>query len=317
MGYSYNYNKQCYYTDGHERDNVVRDRDDWFLNSYFELETKAYRWVQLSEADSLQLHEEHDNFKKDCCYTFNRDGKNFMEYHVDTHPALVNYISEENRKYGGNLSVRKNIMDKPMMIIGQDESTYHQLLFSNKYWKGSSGMSFITPKSNGDVVMCSGFQSHKFGLGLRNLLSDDVISIVNNNRRGKNYLSELDAQIVNNSIYKNLLTDNPAMRYFDAGINKDGYWSSSHLKLQLEDLINRLTVIFPQSDYYVMLDQSSGHCKVREDGLLVNRMNVSYGGKISCMRETTVTGVGEFAATLTTGQCQKLSSLNKTMVHSG
>ena len=37
-----------------------------------------------------------------------------------------------------------------------------------------------------------------------------------------------------------------------------------------------------------MFDQSSGHCKKKEDGLNVNAMNKEYGGKQRKMRETEV-----------------------------
>jgi hypothetical protein len=38
MGYKYNENRRCYYTDGHERENVVKDRNKRFLTQYFKLE---------------------------------------------------------------------------------------------------------------------------------------------------------------------------------------------------------------------------------------------------------------------------------------
>ena len=56
-----------------------------------------------------------------------------------------------------------------------------------------------------------------------------------------------------------------------------------------------------------MLDQSSGHCKVREDGLVVSKMNVNYGGKASNMRDTTIHEVGEFGAQLTVGDRQSMN----------
>ena len=38
LGYRYDENKRSYFTDGHERDDVVKYRNDVFLNEYFESE---------------------------------------------------------------------------------------------------------------------------------------------------------------------------------------------------------------------------------------------------------------------------------------
>ena len=87
-------------------------------------------------------------------------------------------------------------------------------------------------------------------------------------------------------------------------MNKDGYWNSSHIKIQLEDIIYCLLVLFPDFDYKCLFDQSSGHCKVRGDGLVVNNMNSNYGGKASIMRDTIINKIGEYSSLLTAGDKQ-------------
>ena len=62
LGYKYNKNKKCYYTDGHEKPDVVTDRNDRFLIEYFCLEKCAHRWVQLEEVKAVQLEKEIQNF---------------------------------------------------------------------------------------------------------------------------------------------------------------------------------------------------------------------------------------------------------------
>ena len=62
-----------------------------------------------------------------------------------------------------------------------------------------------------------------------------------------------------------------------------------------------LSVIFPNFDFMFMYDQSSGHCKKREDGLVVNNMNVNYGGKVTNMRNTVINEIGDFNGELTIG----------------
>jgi hypothetical protein len=55
MGYKYDKNRRCYYTDGHEREDVVKDRNKRFLVEYFKLERRAHRWVQLTE-EKANMH---------------------------------------------------------------------------------------------------------------------------------------------------------------------------------------------------------------------------------------------------------------------
>jgi hypothetical protein len=54
------------------------------------------------------------------------------EYHIDSHPVFETYVLEENKKFGGNLSVRKLAHECPVLIIGQDESIYRQSSSSPK-----------------------------------------------------------------------------------------------------------------------------------------------------------------------------------------
>ena len=47
------------------------------------------------------------------------DQTNMREYHVDTHSIILKYINgNTNKKYGGNLSVRRNLNESPIIIIG-------------------------------------------------------------------------------------------------------------------------------------------------------------------------------------------------------
>ena len=64
------------------------------------------------------------------------------------------------------------------------------------------------------------------------------------------------------------------MKYFNAGAIKEGYWNHTHTKLQLEDISDYISFIFPEFDFLYLFDQSSGHMKMRTDGLHVRNMNV-------------------------------------------
>ena len=73
------------------------------------------------------------NFQEKSYYEDNEN--DIREYHIDTHPHLQNYIAEPCKIFGGNLSVRKKIDQRPVIIVGQDESTFHQYIFLKRRWK--------------------------------------------------------------------------------------------------------------------------------------------------------------------------------------
>ena len=55
LGYHYDANRWCYYTDGHERNIVVKDREDYFLVYYFRYEMRAHRWVQVTDKVGIKI----------------------------------------------------------------------------------------------------------------------------------------------------------------------------------------------------------------------------------------------------------------------
>ena len=60
----------------------------------------------------------------DTAYEYKKRDINMLEFHVDTMEELKEYIDDENKKYGGNLSVRKSPTEKPILLIGHDEGMY-------------------------------------------------------------------------------------------------------------------------------------------------------------------------------------------------
>ena len=303
LGYQYSETKKTYYTDGHERDDVIEDRDYRFLDKYFVYELRSHRWVHIKNEDAILLTKKHPPFPVDACYRFKLNGIEYNEYHMDTHICLR---YEDHRPFEYKTSIRKPIHLKPLIMFGQDESPYHQFVFSNKNWKSDTGASHIQPKGLGEILMISGFQSRETGLGLGNLLTDRVRGSINAKRKGMKYISKVDSELINGSDVKKDIFDDPLLRYFNAGVNKDGYWTSSHAKLQLEDCVDCLTILFPEYDFLFLYDQSSGHTKMRDDGLLVNNMNISYGGVVNTMHDSVIKELGPYQSLLKIGDVQKM-----------
>ena len=84
---------------------------------------------------------------------------------------------------GGNLSVRKNPDEKPLLSFGHDECIFRQFIFTGSAWQGTKGEQGIIPKDEGNGLMVSAFQSRELGFGLELTLTQ--IQVVNEFRRLK------------------------------------------------------------------------------------------------------------------------------------
>jgi hypothetical protein len=163
------------------------------------------------------------------------------------------------------------------------------------------------PKSEGEIYMASGFTAREFGLGLGLRLTPEVRHEINtSHRQNKAYVSTADAELVTTSPNKTDFKDSydPCLAFFRTGVQHEGYWNSSHAKLQLEDVVDALTTIFPQFDLVFLFDQSSGHTKMRIDSLHMRNMNVSHGGSVGMMHDTIIQEVGPHPRTLNVGDKQ-------------
>ena len=141
--------------------------------------------------------------------------------------------------------------------------------------------------------MISGFQGRSCGLDLGSLLTPAVLEKVNKARDNQKYKSSEAANKLYNSDSKKDITGDSLLRYFNTGVSKDGYWNSNYAKLQLEDAVDCLQSVYPDCDYMFLYDQSSGYTKLREDGLAISNMNLSYGGAVPDMHNTKILEVGE------------------------
>jgi len=145
-------------------------------------------------------------------------------------------VRTEIGPYGGNISIRLPIDSKPRLYFGQDEAIYRSSQLNECCWT-VDGETTLRTKGLGTGVMVSAMVSRAFGFGLYG------------------------------SSAKKSLIDNPFVRYLDYGSRKDGYWTYRHMVVQIEDCSDCLRYLFPQFDYGIELDHSSGHNAERPDGL--------------------------------------------------
>ena len=80
--------------------------------------------------------------------------------------------------------------------------------------------------------------------------------------------------------------------------------------LQLDDCVDCLKCLHPEFDYLFLFDHSCGHDRQREDGLNVENMSKSFGGKQSNLRDTLIKEeagyLGTFPRILSPGDVQHM-----------
>ncbi|KAI2500759.1 hypothetical protein MHU86_13738 [Fragilaria crotonensis] len=171
-------------------------------------------------------------------------GKEMIEFHVDDFDFLHSVAEEMGfGMFGGNLSVRKPLGLKPLMIFGQDESVFNQFLLKSRQWVGPLGQRPLLPKTDGMSLMLSAIQSRETGFGVP--ISRIQMEEINETRRGHNYV-DLDAAIaVHGQVSKKDLEESPFVVSFELGANNEGYWTYNHMSMQFEDCVDCIKVIYP------------------------------------------------------------------------
>ena len=119
-----------------------------------------------------------------------------------------------------------------------------------------------------------------------------------------NYKSEADAMLINGTVKKKDCTNDSLLCYFKSGVNREGYWNSLPDKLQLEDVHDCLTVLYPAFDFMFLYGQLAGYTKTRADSLIPSNVNVIFGGVATTMYDTKILEVGPYTAPLKVGCTQ-------------
>ena len=138
------------------------------------------------------------------------------------------------------------------------------LILRNKQW------------DNGKGLMISEFQLREFG---RFEMTPQQLEDVNRKRSNEHYVDTNAAVDVRGSTKKEPITESPFVTKFEYGANKDGYWTSNHTILRVEDCTDCLKVVLGDKfDFYFQFDNSIGHASKQQFGLDAASMTKGYGG---------------------------------------
>jgi len=298
VGFKYCDRNKNYFCDRHE-DVSNKEYRIKFIQQYLKYERFTYRWVHIEEDVAIEM-EKNKELLEGIFVLFEKDNKKYREYHVDTHPMFATLKK--------NMSIQVQPTTRPLIILGQDESVFKQFSFSKKCWVGPGGVTQLLPKSEGYSRMISAFVSRDFGVGI--LLSKEELEEVNKRRMSQQwseYISVESAKNVYGNIKKKPITDELTLvRFFEVGVNLEGFWNYDQMALQVEDIYDVLVIKYPNFDFLFMFDQSSGHGKMREGSLNVHNMGVRWGGKQEILRKTKIEETGPYQCILKVGDEQNM-----------
>lgn len=296
-GCKYERATQTYYTDGHNKPDVVKYRDETHIEQLWRISLRLPLWVQVEitptvEEQMPRLKAANNVWK---LYEFEVDDRKFVEFHVDRlaqaegeGSGCLSGIREKLGDEGGACSVRWNadfetngcpVNHDPAVCkcmlkayhVGQDEACFKAFLREGNEWV-IGGVRGLRKKSEGPGLMVSAFQDEIRGFGFR--ISERELAEVNAFRatRGRD---ALDAS--------------PGTRFLELGASKEGYWTGEMFFEQAMDLLDCFETLYPDRQVIMEVDHSSGHAKLRVGGLYTQTMNAKWGGKAAGMRDTAAT----------------------------
>ena len=151
-----------------------------------------------------------------CGYQYkDKEMKEMMvEYHVDTCEHFAKQMNRET-EYGGKLSVWFPANNKPLIIFSHDKCIFKQYLIMKKSWIGPNGENMLVPKDEGQGIMLSALQSHKFSFGLES--NPEELAKVNNERKGQIYKDGKATIKKQGSTEQEDLCESPFVREFEYG----------------------------------------------------------------------------------------------------
>ena len=215
------------------------------------LELRCFRWVQVSKLDVQSLIDDQTINLLESHHYVDSVGKDMFEFHVDTAKELSQFIRGKNAKrMGGNMSVRKPVGSKPVIMVGQDEAIFHQNALRRKQWVLPDGSRELLPKSDGDAIMASLFVNREDGIFQ---WTYEFVQKVNEQRAGQHYTDRDSARgvIKSGDTQKQPLTikDHPCVQYFEVGVGYEGYWNYAQMAIQFEGVVDCYKVLYPVEEY--------------------------------------------------------------------
>jgi hypothetical protein len=279
-GFVYSVYEKKYFVNTHEKLDVILHCEA-YVRDALDLEIRKACWIQLPLADARRLfadfchyneddddddvHRLRDNLYFEHRYEYSdaTTGTAMVEIHncaFEADQLMLLLAAEENpvwKRFGGCPSVRRNPLDKILIVFGQDESVFKAFAMNKSSWT-IDGMVPKREKGEGPGLMVSAMQSYEFGFGMK--VSAEELELVNAIRSGEHYYDTAAAIELSGTSLKKPLTSSPFVMHFELGKAKSGYWGYNHMQSQLEDCVDVLRVLFKGSGDGDSSNGNGGNC---------------------------------------------------------
>ena len=257
-GMEYKESTITYYTDGHNRPDVVAYRNE-YIDRRSKISLRQPLYVKV-EGEDVHVDRLDESIYLEYRAKYKKGGQLHSNF------ALYAAEAKSNCEYGHNTGVCKCHL--PIWHEGQDESCYKCHSSSKMMWI-MKGEQKLLKKGEGVGLMFSASVSEERGFGFP--LTQDEIDYVNSHEAwtGREKLKRSEKTPYGSA----------GLISFKYGSNREGYWDHEHFMQQCECFIAMFNILYPDRQLYYEADWSSGHAKMKEDGLNASKMNVGFGGK--------------------------------------
>jgi hypothetical protein len=109
---------------------------------------------------------------------------------------------------------------------------------------------------------------------------------------------------------KPLLKESPFDQILLIGATKGGYWNSSHMAIQLEDVVDCFRILRPGYDFVFLFNHSQGHARKKDGAHEASSMSRSLGGAQPKIQSFWIIEgcLGPFSPSLNNGDVQSMTS---------
>jgi hypothetical protein len=296
------------YCDGHEREDVVKYRQQVFIKVAWDNVKCSHVWTPPMEMGESEAEEGTAAWLQVPEWLLKENETDVEKQHVfvgrlgleDTKPlrplfqCMVDELPEAPReKMMAHMQKqervgyqwREGVVDesgrlllcdeageprKRCRILYQDESIFKSYDSLHWMWVSEDFVGKIQKKGEGFGIMISGFIGSDEGwLSLTKAQKEEVEKY-----RARKGVTK--PEIKHFQQYKDIFF---SFHQFEYGKNREGYWDSEKMIEHSLELVHACKVKYPDDECVFYFDHSSGHAAFPEDALNVYNMNLNYGGK--------------------------------------
>lgn len=265
IGVKYNKSQKGLYFDHHQREDVVKYRDEVFIPEFNSHLKQMYYWYSLTLQDAIAISQRDGSDIKpadllhaeeiDMLYGGDGEIRPMVQWRIDyfCDAFREKHESEYPMVNGRRMHAMRHVDcgdEKPVIMVDQDECIYKSGDVQKNYW-GEPGHVPTQAKTEGAGFMVSGYS----------MWGDGFVTLTEQQRR--------DIGIEKLKYFTWNEGDGLWYSYhlFDYGKNREGYWDGEKMSHQAMELIGVMEWMYPDHKFVFLYDWSTCHDKMATDSV--------------------------------------------------